>query len=318
MLNMNPLSCIRRLKVPIASVMQYVNGNPLTNPAPISFTVYENCNINHHTRGYAFKSDLKIKWIRPTKIPCYLPEKSGDTETFPKLDLSSIPSTFQASKELQSADELVRRLFTINFLPKSWVRKEYEKMLIDRVKRHAFDTNSPEVLISRMTARIRYLQRHISEIPKDVRARVVCKEMIDRRKKHLKNLRKVDYKLFEWLLEKLNIIYRPPPKRFHWITRKESLRKLTRRYCLGIRQERILAYKKHLESQQEKFLIDKIESLNWIRKEELACGFEVTVKEEDIEEVQRKLEQLRLKKKSPQKEEVVKIPYNPEALGLDL
>lgn len=37
-------------------------------------------------RNYAFKSDLKIKWVRPEQIPCYKPEKSGDLAGVPPQD----------------------------------------------------------------------------------------------------------------------------------------------------------------------------------------------------------------------------------------
>lgn len=39
-------------------------------------------------RTYAFKSDLKIKWVRPEKIPSFKPEKSGDLSAMPKIDKS--------------------------------------------------------------------------------------------------------------------------------------------------------------------------------------------------------------------------------------
>lgn len=39
-----------------------------------------------------------------------------------------------------------------------------------------------------------------------------AQELIDRRKKLLKYLRQYDYKKFEWLLEKLNIVYKAHPE----------------------------------------------------------------------------------------------------------
>jgi small subunit ribosomal protein S15 len=63
-----------------------------------------------------------------------------------------------------------------------------------------------------MTVKIRRLQGHMELCPKDKKSKVVLKELIEQRKKFLKYLRRWDYKKFEWLLEKLNIIYRPPPE----------------------------------------------------------------------------------------------------------
>lgn len=48
-----------------------------------------------------FKSDLKIKWVRPEKIPCYKPAKSGDLASFPQVDKSMLALEYQQSKELE-------------------------------------------------------------------------------------------------------------------------------------------------------------------------------------------------------------------------
>lgn len=53
-------------------------------------------------RNYAFKSDLKIKWNRPEKIPCIDPAKSGDLSSLPKVDPKTFMLEFQKSKELET------------------------------------------------------------------------------------------------------------------------------------------------------------------------------------------------------------------------
>ncbi len=58
-----------------------------------------------------------------------------------------------------------------------------------------------------LTIRIRNLQKHNAEKRHDVSNRHRLKEMIDRRKSLLKHLRRMDYKRFEWLLEKLDLVY---------------------------------------------------------------------------------------------------------------
>lgn len=54
------------------------------------------------TRGYAFKSDLKIKWKRPERILCIKPQKSGDQAPFPELDKSQYLLEYQGSDELKT------------------------------------------------------------------------------------------------------------------------------------------------------------------------------------------------------------------------
>jgi small subunit ribosomal protein S15 len=66
--------------------------------------------------------------------------------------------------------------------------------------------------VAQMTADIRNLQQIMEEYPRDKRCKVQLKELIDVRKKWLKYLRCWDYKRFEWLLEKLDLVYKPPPR----------------------------------------------------------------------------------------------------------
>lgn len=65
--------------------------------------------------------------------------------------------------------------------------------------------------VARMTMIIRRLQQHIVEHPHDRRNRVVLKELIEKRTKRLKELRASDYKCFEWVLENLDLVYKPRP-----------------------------------------------------------------------------------------------------------
>lgn len=53
------------------------------------------------SRNYAFKSDLKIKWVRPEKIPCYKPQKSGDLLPMRPIAGSELLKDFRMSKELE-------------------------------------------------------------------------------------------------------------------------------------------------------------------------------------------------------------------------
>lgn len=54
-------------------------------------------------RNYAFKSDLKIKWVRPEKVMCIKPEKSGDQAAFPAIDRKNeLILEYQNCKELES------------------------------------------------------------------------------------------------------------------------------------------------------------------------------------------------------------------------
>lgn len=144
-----------------------------------------------------------------------------------------------------------------------------------------------------MTATIRRFQEHMDSYPRDKKIKVELKELIDKRKKFLKYLRRWDYKRFEWVLEKLNLSYKPPPPKYHWITRKESLVKLTDIHCEDIKTERLESYKNSLKNQQIEFLERKIKNLKLIRSEQMACNVPVTITEEDISKERARIDILR-------------------------
>ncbi|XP_014279188.1 small ribosomal subunit protein uS15m [Halyomorpha halys] len=250
--------------------------------------------LHKHSVNYGLKSGLPIKWVRPEKIPCIRPEKSGDLEPLKKVDLKTLAPEFQDLEELKKADENVKKLFTLEFLPYkstvSYLRKEYS----DRVKRHEFDTKSPEVRVAKMTADIRDMQRFTEKYPHDKRTKVRLKETIDKRKKLLKKIRIWDYKCFEYIIEKLDLIYKPFPPRevYKRVERKRSMRMLTDTYCQNIVSEKLEKYKAELDSQKVSYLMDKIEILKWIMKEEAYCGVPPTVSEEDLKVVEAKLSKL--------------------------
>lgn len=248
-------------------------------------------------RNYAFKSDLKIKWVRPAKIECYKPEKSGDLEPMPKLDKTQTIMEFRHSKELETADDLVRKLFSLEFAPRWKSTQVYVEEMRDRVCRHPLDMASSEAKIAKWTGTIRALQEVMDNFPRNKVFKVRLKELIDKRKKHLKYLRKWDYKRFEWLLENLDIVYKPPPSQFIRVERKASLRKLTDKYCEEIKDERLKEYRLQLEEEQPAFLQEKIRSLEFIKQEQEDCKSEVTVRQEEIDECREKLKELMERRK---------------------
>lgn len=96
------------------------------------------------TRGYAMRSDLKIKWKRPEKISCIKPEKSGDCSPLPMIDPKQFMLEFQKSQELQKADEKVQNLFRIENNPRRERIKIYVEETIGNVQRHDLDYGSIE------------------------------------------------------------------------------------------------------------------------------------------------------------------------------
>ncbi|XP_058831282.1 small ribosomal subunit protein uS15m [Topomyia yanbarensis] len=252
---------------------------------------------NWITRQYAFKSDLKIKWVRPEKIPCYKPEKSGDQQPIRAFDGSESLKDYRDLQELENADEAVKNLFTIRHNRRREMLENFKEEMVKRVQRHDLDYGSIEAKLGLMTAQIRSLQEVMEKFPRQSGAKVHLKEMIDKRKKFLRYLRRWDYRRFEYILEKLDLVYKPAPAHFHWITRKDSLRKLTDIHCNEIKATRLQNYREVLESQQLDFLSKKLENLEFIRKEQLECKVPVTVSAEQIQSVKKQYEELKEKRK---------------------
>merc|ERR1719206_533990 len=89
--------------------------------------------------------------------------------------------------------------------------------------------------------------------------------MISYRRSMLRVLREQDYKKYEWLLEKLNLLYKPMPHDAHKgvmipkenVERKASIERLTDLWCDELKRHRLNAYKRQLVKEQPGFLLRK-------------------------------------------------------------
>ncbi|XP_042878682.1 28S ribosomal protein S15, mitochondrial-like [Penaeus japonicus] len=232
-------------------------------------------------RHYAMRLELTehgIVWRRPNYVPSWQPEKSGDLEGVKEPEVSTACMKVQPAKDvLDQVDEVTRRLLSIEFGNHKENMKVQRYNLCKKVQRHQYDTGSMEVAIAMLTVKIRNLQKETFKCKKNTLQRCYLQELIDRRKKMLKHLRRMDYKRFEWLIEELKIIYRPPPRYYRWITRKASLKKLVRMHKREIVHRKLNEYKESLELQKEPFLREKEETLKWIAETERSLGVPVSV-----------------------------------------
>ncbi|KOC69202.1 28S ribosomal protein S15, mitochondrial [Habropoda laboriosa] len=143
-----------------------------------------------------------------------------------------------------------------------------------------------------MTSEIHDLQKYMQEHQRNKKAKVFLKELIDKRKKYLRLLRTWDYRRFEWILERLNLIYKAEPEKSGMVSRKDSLRKVTQNYCDNIIEKKLNEYKTELKEQQKLFYLEKAEKLEFILKEEEECGMTPTVTEEEIQTARKKAQEL--------------------------
>ena len=72
-------------------------------------------------------------------------------------------------------------------------------------KRAESDTGSPEVQVSLMTGRIKYLTDHFKTHPKDFHSRMGLQALVNKRRKLLKYLKKASQTRYISLIQKLGL-----------------------------------------------------------------------------------------------------------------
>ncbi len=77
--------------------------------------------------------------------------------------------------------------------------------IVNEFKRAAQDTGSAEVQVSLMTGRINYLTNHFKEHNKDFHSRRGLQELVNKRRKLLKYLKKNDQSRYSTLIQKLGL-----------------------------------------------------------------------------------------------------------------
>ena len=77
--------------------------------------------------------------------------------------------------------------------------------IITEYKRAEGDTGSPEVQVSLMTGRIKYLTEHFKTHKKDFHSRLGLQRLVNKRRKLLKYLKKSDKSRYDALIQSLGL-----------------------------------------------------------------------------------------------------------------
>jgi len=80
------------------------------------------------------------------------------------------------------------------------------------------------------------------------------------------------------------------------VERKKSLRRLTSQWCDEVKSNKLAEYRNELDNQKEMFFKQKLETLEWAKKEEIECGVEPTITDADIERARKQLEEWKILK----------------------
>lgn len=77
--------------------------------------------------------------------------------------------------------------------------------IVDQYKQSTTDTGSPEVQVSLITARIKYLTEHFKEHRKDFHSRRGLQSLVNKRRKLLKYLKQNDGSRYQTLIVSLGL-----------------------------------------------------------------------------------------------------------------
>ena len=83
--------------------------------------------------------------------------------------------------------------------------KEKKQELINGFKTHEKDTGSPEVQVAILTEKVNYLTGHLKKHKNDKHSRQGLLQMVNKRRRLLDYLKKVDYNRYQAIVEKLKL-----------------------------------------------------------------------------------------------------------------
>ncbi|CAF1178305.1 unnamed protein product [Adineta ricciae] len=136
--------------------------------------------------------------------------ETGDIDPYPNFDLSKILRPgFEKSEELKTADETVKRVFTLEYATRAEIEAYYSNYLVKAVQRHPLDQSSYEVLIAKLTARIRMHMKYGDIDPRRASRRKVVGNLQLIRNFLLNKLMHADYDVYEWVKSVLRIEHAP-------------------------------------------------------------------------------------------------------------
>ncbi|CAB4066535.1 RP-S15 [Lepeophtheirus salmonis] len=238
---------------------------------------------------------MKVKWLRPewiTKVT-QSPEGSGDCEGLPDTPPDAIPVHLRGSLQLEKVLPEIKDAISLKYQRHAELCYHVQDDLLSKIRRHDYDTSSSSAIITQLTVRIRNHQKELMKIAPLLNQprKHNLKILIDVRYHYLKQLRETDYKEFEWLLEKLNIVYKEKAP-YENIRRKEKSELLTDIWCDELRQYKLRKYQLELEKEQPKFLREKAEFLKFIMREEAELGNSSSVTQSEIDECLQKADMM--------------------------
>ncbi|XP_077454958.1 small ribosomal subunit protein uS15m [Stigmatopora argus] len=211
-------------------------------------------NVSKVSRTFALPAQIRY-YARGTKENVAAPKSlvSDLPPSMLKMEYAAVPLA-------QTADDIVKRLLSLELASHSDKMALKTEQLIAKVRRDESDRSSVEVKIAILTATIRNLEEHMFKHHKDKANKRRMLMAIDRRKKMLKNLRLERYDAFQKVCEQLDITYTFPPEYYRKATRRWIAKKA---FCVKVFNEvqKLKAEKKLNEAANKKTTGQEMPSL---------------------------------------------------------
>ncbi|NXP42097.1 RT15 protein, partial [Leiothrix lutea] len=173
-------------------------------------------------RGYARPAAKKGK-----DIPSHLDDLSP---TMLKKEYANLPI-------MSRVDDVVKRVLSLEMASQKEKLKVKKQQLVEKVRRSPNDNGSFEVQgkLKKGRVLIRTLEEHLQRHPKDKSNRRLMLMGLDRRRKMLGYLRRVNYGAFETTCQQLGIQYSPPQPYARHVTKRWLVKKAL---CIKVFQEK--------------------------------------------------------------------------------
>ncbi|NWX31166.1 RT15 protein, partial [Notiomystis cincta] len=153
--------------------------------------------------------------------------------TMLKKDYANLPI-------MNSVDDVVKRLLSLEMASQKEKMKVKTQQLVEKVRRSPSDNGSFELLslpfaVAVLTAKIRTLEEHLQRHPKDKKNRRCLLMELDRRRRMLGYLRRVNYGTFERTCARLGVQHSPPQPYSRRVTKRWLVKKAL---CVKVFQEK--------------------------------------------------------------------------------
>jgi len=230
--------------------------------------------------------------VRSLRTPFTKPlnfDYSGDLDlSVGEVDMKSPKPGYENVPELLTADENVRRIFSLEYATHADVMKKRVDEVLRKVQEHPLDVRSLEVKIAKSTVNIRNSITYCLQSRNNKVAKGKLIELIHKRRGYLRLLMLHDIDKFNWIQEQLRIRFVEAPETYERPTKAGLRRKAASDAALAAIEEKKRKLREMLAAERANFEAHKEAELADIEKGLRELG----VADEDMSSLQKTLEAL--------------------------